>query len=154
MASVLIGFAMFAGFLVTTQILQASTATGYGFGLSLLAAGLAMLPIGGAMTIFSPVSARLSRRFSARFTLLAGIAVLAAGNAWLATLPGSIPTIMLASTVTAIGAALAYSAIPLIIMNAVPAYRDGRGEQPEHPDADAGHQLVQRGRSPPWPPAW
>jgi MFS family permease len=119
-ASVLIGFAMFAGFLVTTQILQASTATGYGFGLSLVAAGLAMLPIGGAMTIFSPVSARLSRRFSARFTLLTGIAVLATGNAWLAILPGSIPTIMLASTVTAIGAALAYSAIPLIIMNAVP----------------------------------
>ena len=53
---------MFAGFLVTTQILQAPPATGYGFGLSLLAAGLALLPIGGAMTIFSPVSARLSRR--------------------------------------------------------------------------------------------
>jgi MFS family permease len=120
-ASVLIGFAMFAGFLVTTQILQASPATGYGFGLSLLAAGLALLPIGGAMTVFSPISARLSRRYSARMTLLLGIAALAAGNLWLATLPGSIPTIMLASTVTAIGAALAYSAIPLIIMDAVPA---------------------------------
>ena len=59
-AAVLVGFAMFAGFLVTTQILQASPETGYGFGLSLLAAGLVLLPIGGAMTVFSPVSARLS----------------------------------------------------------------------------------------------
>ena len=120
-ASVLIGFAMFAGFLVTTQILQAVPETGYGFGLSLLAAGLVMLPIGGAMTIFSPVSARLSRRFSARITLVLGAAVLVAGNTWLATLPASIPQIMLACTVTAVGAALSYSAIPLIIMSAVPA---------------------------------
>jgi MFS family permease len=120
-ASVLIGFAMFAGFLVTTQILQAVPETGYGFGLSLLAAGLVMLPIGGAMTLFSPVSARLSRRFSARITLVLGAAVLGAGNTWLATLPASIPQIMLACTVTAVGAALSYSAIPLIIMSAVPA---------------------------------
>lgn len=119
--SVLIGFSMFAGFLVTTQILQAPPVTGYGFGLSLLAAGLVLLPIGGAMTVFSPVSARLSRRFSARVTLLLGTLVLAAGNLGLAALPGSIPLVMLASTVTAIGAALAYSAIPLIIMDAVPS---------------------------------
>ena len=120
-SSVLIGFAMFAGFLVTTQILQAEPETGYGFGLSLVAAGLVLLPIGGAMTVFSPLSARLSRRFSARVTLLLGTAVLAAGNLLLATLPGSIPLIMVASTVTAVGAALSYSAIPLIIMDAVPA---------------------------------
>jgi MFS family permease len=120
-ASVLIGFAMFAGFLVTTQILQAELATGYGFGLSLVSAGLALLPIGGAMTIFSPVSARLSGRFGPRFTLVLGTAVLGAGNLALASLPGSIPLVMLASTVAAIGAALAYSALPMIIMDAVPA---------------------------------
>ncbi len=120
-ASVLVGFAMFAGFLVTTQILQAPPSTGYGFGLSLLYSGLVLLPIGGAMTVFSPVSARLSRRFSARVTLVLGAAVLAAGNGWLAVLPGSVPLVMMASTVTAVGAALAYSAIPLIIMESVPA---------------------------------
>ena len=76
-ASVLIGFAMFAGFLVTTQILQAPPSTGYGFGLSLVAAGLALLPIGGAMAVFSPVSARLSRRFGPRTTMLLGTGVLA-----------------------------------------------------------------------------
>jgi len=120
-ASALIGFAMFAGFLVTTQILQAAPETGYGFGLSLLGAGLVLLPIGGAMTVFSPVSARLSQRFGARVTMMLGASVLVLGNAGLATLPGSVPMIMVATTVTAVGAALAYSAIPLIIMDAVPA---------------------------------
>jgi MFS family permease len=119
-ASIAVGFGMFAGFLVTTQILQAPTATGYGFGLSLVAAGVALLPIGGAMTIFSPVSARVSRRRGARTTLVLGATILALGNVLMATLPGSLPLIVAASTTTAIGAALAYSAIPLLIMDSVP----------------------------------
>jgi predicted MFS family arabinose efflux permease len=119
-ASILIGFGMFAGFLVTTQILQAPRPSGYGFGLSLVAAGVALLPIGGAMTIFSPVSARVSRARGARTPLVLGAVVLALGNVLMATLPGSIPLIVAASTTTAIGAALAYSAIPLLIMDSVP----------------------------------
>jgi predicted MFS family arabinose efflux permease len=120
-ASVLVGFSMFAGFLVTTQVLQAPLATGYGFGLSLVAAGVVLLPIGAAMTIFSPLSARLSRTRGARTTVLLGIALLVVGNAAQAALPHSILLVILATTVTASGAALAYSAIPLIIMEAVPA---------------------------------
>ncbi|HYH32019.1 MAG TPA: MFS transporter [Pseudonocardia sp.] len=119
-ASIAIGFGMFAGFLVTTQVLQAPVATGYGFGLSLVAAGVVLLPIGAAMTIFSPVSARVSRRRGARTTLVLGTSVLALGNVAMATLPGSVPLVMLASTVTATGAALAYSALPLLIMGSVP----------------------------------
>ena len=119
-ASVLIGFAMFAGFLVTTQVLQAPVATGYGFGLSLVLAGIVLLPIGGAMGVFSPVSARLSARFGARTTLLLGTSVLVVGNAGMAIIPGTVLLVMVATTISAIGAALAYSALPLLIMDAVP----------------------------------
>jgi predicted MFS family arabinose efflux permease len=119
-ASVLVGFAMYAAFLVSTQILQAPVAAGYGFGLSLVAAGVVLLPIGGAMAVFSPVSARLSGRFGARTTLVLGTAVLALGNVGMASLPASIPLVMAAATVTAVGAALSYSALPLLIMAAVP----------------------------------
>lgn len=120
-ASVLAGFAMFAGFLMTTQVLQAPQATGYGFGLSLIAAGIVMLPTGIGMTIFSQVSARISARWGARITFVVGAAVLALGNATLAMLPPSIPLVLVASSITSIGAALAYSAIPILIMAAVPA---------------------------------
>lgn len=118
--SILIGFAMFAGFLVTTQVLQAPVETGYGFGLPLVVAGLALLPIGGAMAVFSPVSARLSRRFGPRTTLVAGTLVLVAGNLAMAALPDLLVLVMAAATLTAVGAALAYSALPLLIMDAVP----------------------------------
>lgn len=120
-ASVLIGFAMFASFLVTTQILQAPVASGYGFGLSLVLAGVVMLPIGGAMGVFSPVSARLSQRFGPRTTLTLGTAILVVGNASLAVIPGSVALVMVAATVTAVGTALAYSALPLLIMDSVPS---------------------------------
>ncbi len=120
-ASVLIGFAMFASFLVTTQVLQAPVASGYGFGLSLVLAGVVLLPIGGAMGVFSPVSARLSQRFGARTTLVLGTAILVVGNAGLAVIPGSVGLVMLAATVTAVGTALAYSALPLLIMDSVPS---------------------------------
>ncbi|MBA3905869.1 MAG: MFS transporter [Pseudonocardiales bacterium] len=120
-ASVLIGFAMFASFLVTTQVLQAPVASGYGFGLSLVLAGVVLLPIGAAMGVFSPVSARLSQRFGARTTLVLGTAILVVGNAGLALIPGSVALVMLAATVTAVGTALAYSALPLLIMDSVPS---------------------------------
>ncbi|WP_300007961.1 MFS transporter [Pseudonocardia sp.] len=119
-SSILVGFSMFAGFLVTTQVLQAPVETGYGFGLPLVVAGLVLLPIGGAMAVFSPVSARLSARFGARTTLVAGAVVLIAGNLAMAVLPGWLPLVMAAAVLTAIGAALAYSALPLLIMDAVP----------------------------------
>ncbi|WP_308259038.1 MFS transporter [Pseudonocardia sp. H11422] len=120
LTSILVGFAMFASFMVSTQILQAAPATGYGFGLSLVLAGVAMLPMGAAMTIFSPASARLSHRRGPRTTLVAGALVLALGNLGFALLPGNLSLVILATTVIAIGAALAYSALPLLIMRAVP----------------------------------
>ncbi len=120
LGSILIGFAMFAGFLVTTQVLQAPVETGYGFGLPLLVAGLALLPIGAAMAIFSPISARLSRRYGPRPTLVAGTIVLIAGNLAMASLPEALVLVMGAAALTAVGAALAYSALPLLIMDAVP----------------------------------
>lgn len=124
-ASVLVGFSMFAGFLLTTQVLQAPTSTGYGQGLSLITAGLVLLPVGAMMTVFSPLSAQISRRRGARTTLLIGISVLTLGNLWMATLPATVPLIMAAVMVTSAGAALAYSAIPLLIMDAVPSTDTG-----------------------------
>jgi len=121
LASVLLGFSMFATFALATQILQAPVATGYGFGLSMLVAGVLLLPIGGAMMIFSSVSARTSRRHGPSVTVIAGAALLVVGDAAIAMLPATLWLVVAAATVGAIGAALAYSALPLLIMRAVPA---------------------------------
>jgi MFS family permease len=120
-SSVLVGFSMFAGFLLTTQVLQAPPSTGYGQGLSLIESGLVLLPVGAMMTIFSPLSARISSRYGARTTVIIGTSILLVGNLWLATLPGTVPLVTGAIMVSSTGAALAYAAIPILIMDAVPS---------------------------------
>jgi len=118
--TVLVGFAMFASFVMTTQILQASPASGYGFGLSLVAAGVAMLPMGGAMALLSPVSARISAWRGPRTTLVLGGILLVAGNLASAALPRGLGMVIVAMTIIAIGCAMAYSALPLLVIRAVP----------------------------------
>ena len=119
-ATLLLGFAIFATFAMATQVLQAPVATGYGHGLSMMVAGVLLLPIGGSMVVFSSVSARISRMRGPRTTVVLGCALLVVGNAGFAVLPASVWLVVGAATVGAIGAALAYSALPLLIMRAVP----------------------------------
>lgn len=57
LASVFIGFGMYASMLVVPQLLQFPEATGYGLGQSMLAAGLWMLPGGLMMMVVSPSGA-------------------------------------------------------------------------------------------------
>lgn len=119
-ATVLLGFAIFATFAMATQILQAPIGTGYGFGLSMMVAGVLLLPIGGSMAVFSSVSARISRLRGPRTTVVLGCVLLVVGNSGFAVLPGSVWGVVATATTGAIGAALAYSALPLLIMRAVP----------------------------------
>lgn len=119
-ATVLLGFSIFAILAITTQVLQAPIATGYGFGSSMMTAGVLLLPVGGAMMAFSTVSAWISRTRGPQTTVLLGAALLALGNTGFATLPSSLWLTISTATIGAIGGALAYSALPLLIMRAVP----------------------------------
>nr|WP_312026556.1 MFS transporter [Rhodococcus aetherivorans] len=119
-ASILVGFAMFTSFMVSAQIFQAPPETGYGYGMSLILSGIALLPSGVMMIVFSPVTAYLSRRRGPRITFLLGAAILAAANFARALTPPHMAIVIAATAVTSIGAALAYGAIPALIMRAVP----------------------------------
>ncbi|WFR71397.1 MFS transporter [Prescottella defluvii] len=119
-ASMIVGFAMFANMLATTQQLQMPVSTGYGFGLSVLTAGLCMVPAGLSMVVFSPVSAKITTRFGARTTLITGALILAAAYVIRFSFNGSIPLIILGAMVVNIGTAITYSAMPILIMQSVP----------------------------------
>ncbi len=119
-AAVLVGFAMFTSFMVSAQIFQAPTDTGYGFGMSLTSSGLALLPGGLAMIAFSPVTAHLTRSRGPRITFLLGAAVLMVANLVRAYSPHLLVVIVVVTVVTSIGAALAYGTLPALIMQAVP----------------------------------
>lgn len=119
-ATALVGVGMFASFMMTPLVLQAPTATGHGFGVSVMVAGLCMVPMGLGMLFFSPLSAKLSARRGAHITLLVGAVVMLVGNVAQALLPGNIPLLMVVLMVLSIGTALCFSAMPTLIMAWVP----------------------------------
>lgn len=119
-AAFLIGFAMYCNMLSTTELLQIPTSTGYGFGLSIVQAGLCMLPAALMMVILAPLSARITRSFGAKTTLLVGAGILTIGYLLRVALVGSPMQVILGAVVVNAGIAIAYASMPILIMNSVP----------------------------------
>ena len=119
-ASILVGFAMFANFLTSAQQVQMPVDSGYGFGLSVTATGLVMLPSGILMVLMSPVSASLIRRFGPRLILVAGALIMAVGFIGRSLFYGSVVEVMVMAGFASLGTALAFAAMPTLIMRSVP----------------------------------
>lgn len=119
-ASIFVGFGMYASMLVMPQILQLPAETGYGLGQSILAAGLWMAPGGLMMLVLSPVGGRLTNARGPKFTLVLGVAILALGYGVGLLGMGNTWGLLATSFVINSGVALAYGAMPSIIMGAVP----------------------------------
>ena len=120
LASVFIGFGMYASMLVMPQLLQFPEATGYGLGQSMLSAGLWMAPGGLMMMLVSPLGGKLTNARGPKFTLICGALVLAAGYFASLALIGSAWGVMLVTIITSSGVGLAYGAMPALIMSSVP----------------------------------
>lgn len=119
-ASVFAGFAMYVNMLVSMQLLQMPTATGYGQGLDVLRAGLWMVPNAVAFGLLAPVSAWATRRFGPQVTLIAGSSIMAVTYVGRAFWSDSVAQVVIGSVLVGIGTALAYSTMPTLIMRAVP----------------------------------
>ena len=119
-ASILIGFAMFTNFLTSVQQVQMPAETGYGFGLSVMTAGLVMLPGGLLMVLMSPVAGMLITRYGPRAILIAGALIMAAGFIGRVIWHGSVIEVVVTSGVASLGTALAFAAMPTLIMSSVP----------------------------------
>ncbi|WP_433043667.1 MFS transporter [Dactylosporangium sp. CS-033363] len=115
-ASLCVGFALFATLIGTASYVQAPAATGYGFGQSVLAGGLCMLPGGIAMLLLSPLSARLRPRTA----LIVGSLIIAAGFATRMVLVDSLWQVVLGATISGAGTGIAYAAMPGLIIHAAP----------------------------------
>ncbi|MEU6719134.1 MFS transporter [Nonomuraea sp. NPDC046802] len=120
LASVVIGFAMYAMSLITPQLLQLPAATGYGLGQSMIQAGLWMAPAGLVMMAISPVAARLMAARGPKTSLLLGTIIIACGYLLALALMGYAWGVLLFSAVVSAGIGFAYAAMPSIIMSAVP----------------------------------
>ncbi|MFB4304881.1 MFS transporter [Actinomadura sp. GTD37] len=120
LASIFVGVGMYASMLIVPQLLQYPSATGYGLGQSMLAAGLWMAPAGIVMMLVSPLGGKLTDIRGPKFTLVVGILVVAAGYGASLALMGAAWGLMVGLMIINCGVGLAYGAMPALIMSSVP----------------------------------
>lgn len=124
-ASVAIGFALFASNVIYPQILELPVATGAGFGLSLLAASLIVMPMGLVMMILSPFSGRLARSIGPRPLLLLGSGALIVAYVFTLIFSAQVWQILVANILIGVGIGFGYAAMPMLIMRSVPQTETG-----------------------------
>jgi MFS family permease len=120
LAAVAIGFGMMAQSIVVPQLLELPSATGYGLGQSILAAGLWMAPAGLMMMVFAPVSSTLMRRSGAKHTLMVGATVIGVGYVVAVALMDAPWQLLVASCIAAAGVGIGYAAMPTLILDSAP----------------------------------
>lgn len=120
LASIAVGFSLFAMSLIAPQILELPAESGYGLGQSMLQTGLWMAPGGLAMMLSSPVAARVAAVHGPRFTLFAGSMVVAVGYLSGLVLMNSAWQLCVFNVVVSIGVGFAFSSLPALINAAVP----------------------------------
>lgn len=120
LASVMAGFAMMANGLVPPQLLQAPAETGYGLGQTMLATGLCLAPAGVVQLLLSPVAGRIVVSIGARATLVLGLAAITIGFGAALLTMSTVVGIVLSSLVSGVGIGLAFAAMPVLVMSAVP----------------------------------
>ncbi|KAK1180135.1 MFS transporter [Streptomyces sp. NBS 14/10] len=121
LASVALGFSMFAMSLVLPQLLQLPEQTGYGLGKSMLTVGLVLAPQGLVMMAMSAVSAGITKAKGPKVTLMIGALIVAAGYGLNIVLMSEVWHLVLVSCVIGGGVGFTYGALPALIMGAVPA---------------------------------
>ncbi len=114
-ASVFFGFALFASFVGTANYVQAPEATGYGFGSTVLVAGLCLLPSGILMLLLAPLAARLSVRFGPGKVLAVAGVIVAAGLLVRIGLVDHLWQIIVGASIVGAGTGIGYATLPTLI---------------------------------------
>lgn len=120
LASVGVGFGLFALSLVAPQVLELPTQTGYGLGQSMLHAGLWMAPGGLAMMVSAPIAARIAAVTGPRLTLVIGCAIISVSYLAGLQLLDSPVEVLILNVAVSVGVGFAFASLPALINAAVP----------------------------------
>ncbi len=124
-ASIAMGFSLFASNVVYPQMLELPVATGAGFGLSLLVASLIVMPSGLVMMVLSPVAGRIASRTGPKLLLLLGAISLIAAYGFTLLFSSEVWHILVANILIGAGIGFGYASMPMLIMRSVPQSETG-----------------------------
>ncbi|MEV0671553.1 MFS transporter [Mycobacterium sp. NPDC050441] len=120
LASIAVGFGMFALSLVGPQLLEMPRETGFGLGQSMIATGLWMAPGGLAMMAAAPIAARVVSTRGPKIVLVIGSTIIAAGYLAGTLMLGSPVGLLVLGLIVSFGVGFAFAALPALINAAVP----------------------------------
>lgn len=120
LGTIALGFSFFVSEVAFLQILELPAESDAGLGLTMLLASLALVPSSLAMMAVAPLAAHLITRYGGRVAAAAGSLVAAAGYAVTVVWHDQVWHIVVFSSVLLAGVAIAYSAIPTLVMAEVP----------------------------------
>jgi EmrB/QacA subfamily drug resistance transporter len=125
LAALLIGFGMLDALSIIPRLAETPKAAGYGFGTGATEAGALLLPGCVLMTLAGPLAGRMAARFGAGRPFAFGAALATAGLVLLAAAHSSPAAVAADACVLLVGVGFAFSAMPILIMEAVPAESTG-----------------------------
>jgi MFS family permease len=125
LASIAMGFALFASNVAYPQMLELPVATGVGLGLSLLAASLVVMPSGLVMMVLSPLSGALARTIGPRVLLVAGAVSLIVAYGFSLVFSTEVWHFVVANILIGFGIGFGYAAMPMLVMRSVPPSETG-----------------------------
>jgi predicted MFS family arabinose efflux permease len=120
LASLLLGFAMFAGFTLVSSFVQTPRRFGYGLSGSVLDVGLYLMPGTVATLVFSRLAGRFEARIGAAWTLATGSAITGASYLWLAIANAHVYDMLIFSVLQGVGFGVAYAALGTVAVQHVP----------------------------------
>jgi EmrB/QacA subfamily drug resistance transporter len=121
----LLGAGMYASFLIYPQFAQLPKSTGFGFGASVVTAGLYLLPAALLMGLLGTAAGRVARRYGSKLALISGSAVTALAFGLLAVAHAHPYDMLISAALLGIGIGLAFAALGNLIVQAVPPHQTG-----------------------------
>ncbi|MCR2819547.1 MFS transporter [Microbacterium sp. zg.Y1090] len=122
-ASLAMGFSLFASNVAYPQLLELPAPAG--FGLSLLSASLVIAPAGLVMMVLSPYSGRLARTVGPRLLLVLGAIALIVAYGFTLLFSSEVWHILVANLLVGVGIGFGYASMPMLIMRSVPQNETG-----------------------------
>ena len=125
LTAVLIGFGMFASFILIPAFVQTPESAGYGFGATVTQAGLFLLPASLVMLVAGPLSGALATRHGGRLPLMIGTAVAGAAFLLLAVSHEKAWQLIVQNAFIGLGIGMAFAAMANLVVQAAPQNQTG-----------------------------
>jgi MFS family permease len=124
-AALLVGLANYLLLSSVPRLAQTPASTGYGFGTSIVVAGLVLLPFSVASFVAGQATPWLERVVGRRFVLPLAAVVLGVGEVLVGFVRADLWQLFVAMAVAGLGVGTVFAALPALIVSAVPAREMG-----------------------------